>query len=337
MKAWQLEGFNFNQLVFNDIPEPTPGDGEVLVRIAAVSLNYRDKLVLDGLYNPDLVFPMTQVADGVGEVVAIGPNSTRFSVGDRVATNYCTRWIDGHPNDAESTHSLGSTIPGALAEYLVLTETALVSVPPYLTDEEAAAIPCAALTAWYSLVEKGGLKAGDTVLVQGTGGVSLYGLQIAKALGAEVFVTSSSDEKLARVSKMGASHLINYSSSPEWHEEVLSVTANQGVDHIIEVVGGPNLEKSLKALRAGGQISIIGILDGFSSEVPLFTAIQKQAVLRGISVGPRRALEDMLREFARLQIHPVIDSVYEFSDVHSAYKRLETGPFGKVVIRVKTQ
>jgi NADPH:quinone reductase-like Zn-dependent oxidoreductase len=257
-------------------------------------------------------------------------------LGDRVVTNYCTRWIDGRPNNAESHHSLGNTIPGALAEFLVLTETALVAVPPYLTDEEAATIPCAALTAWYSLVEKGGLKAGDTVLVQGTGGVSLYGLQIAAALGAEVFVTSSSDEKLARVAAMGASHLINYAHKPEWHEEVLSATAGQGVDHIIEVVGGPNLEKSLKALRAGGQISIIGILEGFSSELPLFAVIQKQAVLRGVSVGPRRALEDMLREFARIAIHPVIDSIHEFAAVHNAYRRLEEGPFGKIVIRVKS-
>ncbi|MBB5060154.1 NADPH:quinone reductase-like Zn-dependent oxidoreductase [Granulicella aggregans] len=337
MKAWQLEGFTLNQLVCNEIPQPTPGDGEVLVRISAVSLNYRDKLLLDGLYNPDLAFPMTQVADAVGEVMAIGPKTTRFSAGERVLTNYCTRWIDGRPNYSESTHSLGNTIPGALAEYLVLPEKALVSVPSYLTDEEAAAIPCAALTAWYSLVEKGGLKAGDTVLVQGTGGVSLFALQIAKALGAEVFVTSSSDEKLDRVKKMGASHLINYSRTPEWHKEVLAATADQGVDHIIEVVGGPNIEKSLTALRAGGQISIIGILDGFSSELPLFAAIQKQAVLRGISVGPRRALEDLLRAFAQLEVHPIIDSVYEFNDVHSAYKQLESGPFGKVAIRVGIQ
>jgi NADPH:quinone reductase-like Zn-dependent oxidoreductase len=336
MKAWQLAGFNLDQLVLNDIPEPTPGAGEVLVRVSAVSLNYRDKLVLDGLYNPHLVFPMTQVADAVGEVVALGPNVTRFILGDRVVTNYCTRWIDGRPNNAESDYSLGNTIPGALAEFLVLTETALVAVPSYLTDEEAAAIPCAALTAWYSLVEKGGLKAGDTVLVQGTGGVSLYGLQIATALGAEVFVTSSSDDKLARAAAMGASHLINYSHKPDWHEEVLSVTANQGVDQIVEVVGGPNLEKSLKALRAGGQISIIGILEGLSSELALFTAIRKQAVLRGVSVGPRRALEDMLREFARIAIHPVIDSIHEFAAAHNAYRRLEEGPFGKIVIRVKS-
>jgi NADPH:quinone reductase-like Zn-dependent oxidoreductase len=337
MKAWQLEGFNLSQLVLNEIPQPEPGTGEVLVRISAVSLNYRDKLVLDGLYNPDLAFPMTQVADAVGEVIAIGPDVTRFNLGDRVVTNYCTRWIDGRPQEGESHHSLGNTIPGALAEYLVLTESALAVVPPYLTDEEAAAIPCAALTAWYSLVEKGGLKSGDTVLVQGTGGVSLYGLQIAKALGAEVFVTSSSDEKLARALQLGASHLINYSKNPEWHEEVLSLTANLGVDHIIEVVGGSSLERSLKALRAGGQVSIIGILDGFSSEIQLFTAIQKQAVLRGITVGPLRALENMLREFGRLQIHPVIDSVYGFGDVHNAYRRLAQGAFGKIVIRVRTK
>ena len=335
MKAWQLEGFHLHQLVLNDIPEPVPGDGEVLVRVSAVSLNYRDKLLLDGLYNPHVAFPMTQVADAVGEVVALGANVTRFAVGDRVATNYCTRWIDGPPDGMTSHYSLGNVIPGALSELLVSAESALVAVPAYLTDEEACSLPCAALTAWYALVEKGELKAGDTVLVQGTGGVSLFALQIGAALGAKVLVTSSSDEKLTRAAKLGAAHGINYVRHPDWHDEVLSLTENLGVDHVLEVAGGASLEKSIKASRAGGQISIVGILDGFSSEVSLFTVIKKQTVLRGISVGPRRALEDMLREFARLQIHPVIDSVYEFVDVHSAYNRLSNGPFGKIVIRVK--
>jgi NADPH:quinone reductase-like Zn-dependent oxidoreductase len=252
-----------------------------------------------------------------------------------VITHYCTRWIDGPPHDHESFHSLGNTIPGALAEYLVLTENALVAAPAYLTNDEAAAVSCAGLTAWYALVEKGQLTAGQTVLVQGTGGVSLFGLQIASALGAEVIATSSSDEKLARVQSLGAKHTINYARTPEWEREALAITRQQGVDHILEVVGGKHLTRALTALKAGGQISIIGILDGFHAEIPLFSVITKQAVVRGISVGPRRALEDMLRKFDELRLHPVIDAVYSFDDARAAFDHLERGAFGKIVIRVQ--
>jgi NADPH:quinone reductase-like Zn-dependent oxidoreductase len=335
MKAWQLQAFGRENLVLNDIPQPTPGPGEALVRISSVSLNYRDKLLYDGNYNPHLQFPITQVADAVGEVVALGPDVTRLHVGDRVVTNYCTRWIDGRPTSKESYHSLGNSIPGALAEYLVLSENALAVAPAYLTNDEAATLPCAALTAWYSLVEKGGLASGDTVLVQGTGGVSLFGLQIAAALGATVIVTSSSDEKLTRAKTLGAHHTINYSRTPDWDTEALALTNKQGVDHILEVVGGPNLVRSLRAIRPAGQIYIIGIMEGFNSELPLFDAIKKHAVLRGISVGPRRALEDMLRKFDELELHPVIDTVYSFADARKAFDHLERGAFGKIVIRVR--
>jgi NADPH:quinone reductase-like Zn-dependent oxidoreductase len=334
MKAWQLTGFGLDHLVLNDIPQPAPGPGEVLVRISAVSLNYRDKLLYDGNYNPKLQFPITQVADAVGEVVALGPNVTRFKIGDRVVTNYCTQWIDGPPTNKESLHTLGNTIPGALAEYLVLTEQALVLAPAYLTNEEAAAVPCAGLTAWYALVEQGKLNAKQTVLIEGTGGVSLFGLQIAYALGAKTIVTSSSDEKLARAKTLGATHIINYRTTPEWHKTVLDLTNKQGVDHILEVVGGKELQKSINCLRPEGEISIIGILNDFDSTINLFSLIQRQAVLRGISVGPRRALEDMLKKFDQLKLRPVIDSVYAFNDAKAAYERLEKGAFGKIVIKV---
>lgn len=335
MKAWQLQAFGRENLALNDIPQPEPGAGEVLVRIAAVSLNYRDKLLYDGNYNPHFEFPMTQVADAVGEVVELGSGASRFKVGDRVVTSYCTRWIDGKPTGKETLYSLGNVIPGALAEYLVLSEQALALAPAYLTNEEAAALPCAGLTAWYSLVEKGGLQAGETVLVQGTGGVSLFGLQIAAALGAKVIVTSSSDDKLERAKKLGAHHTINYKKNPEWDKEALALTNNQGVDHILEVVGGANLARSLNAISPEGQISIIGIIEGFNSDLPLFSAIQKHAVLRGISVGPRRALEDMLRKFDELQLRPVIDTVHSFTDARKAFDQLERGAFGKIVIRVR--
>jgi NADPH:quinone reductase-like Zn-dependent oxidoreductase len=335
MKAWQLQAFGRENLVLNEIPQPQPGPGEALVRISSVSLNYRDKLIYDGTYNADLKFPMTQVADAVGEIVALGPDTARFQVGQRVLTSYCTRWIDGAPTAYESRHTLGNTIPGALAEYLVLSEQALALVPSYLSDEEAATLPCAALTAWYSLVEKGGLASGDTVLVQGTGGVSLFGLQIAAAIGANVIVTSSSDEKLERAKALGAHQTINYVRTPDWDQQALALTGDRGVDHILEVVGGPNLTRSLNALKPDGQISIIGIMDGFNSDVPLFTAIRKHAVLRGISVGPRRALEDMLRRFDELRLRPVIDSVYAFAEAPKAFEQLEHGAFGKIVIRVR--
>jgi NADPH:quinone reductase-like Zn-dependent oxidoreductase len=335
MKAWQLQAFGRENLVLNDIPQPTPGPGEALVRISSVALNYRDKLLYDGTYNPHLQFPITQVADAVGEVVALDPNTSRFKVGDRVVTSYCTRWIDGPPTTKESLYSLGNIIPGALAEYLVLTENALAVAPTYLTNDEAAALPCAGLTAWYSLVEKSGLTAGQTVLVQGTGGVSLFGLQIAHALGATVIVTSSSDEKLQRAKSIGAHHTINYKTHPEWQDEALALTNKQGVDHILEVVGGPNLARSIKAISTEGQISIIGIIEGFDATIPLFGMIQKQAIIRGISVGPLRALERMLRKFDEIKLHPVIDTVYSFNDARAAFDHLERGAFGKIVIRVR--
>ena len=335
MKAWQLKAFGRENLVLNDVPDPKPGPGEALVRISSVSLNYRDKLLYDGNYNPHLEFPMTQVADAVGEIVALGPDTSRFKVGDRVVTNYCTRWIDGPPTGKETLYSLGNVIPGALAEYLVLNEQALVLAPSYLTNDEAAALPCAALTAWYSLVEKGGLTPAHTVLLQGTGGVSLFGLQIASALGATTIITSSSDEKLERAKSLGATHTINYKTHPDWETEALTLTSKQGVDQILEVVGGPNLARSIKAIKPQGQISIIGIIDGFDSTIPLFGLIQKHGVLRGISVGPRRALEDMLRKFDEIKLHPVIDSVHAFNEAPKAFDRLEEGAFGKIVIRVR--
>jgi NADPH:quinone reductase-like Zn-dependent oxidoreductase len=335
MKAWQLQAFGRENLALNDIPEPTPGPGEALVRISSVSLNYRDKLLYDGTYNPHLQFPITQVADAVGEVVALGPDTTRFKVGDRVVTNYCTRWIDGAPTSKESLYTLGNVIPGALAEYLVLTENALALAPAYLTNDEAAALPCAGLTAWYSLVEQGGLTPGQTVLLQGTGGVSLFGLQIAAALGATTIITSSSDEKLARAKSLGAHHTINYKTNPEWQDEALALTGKQGVDHILEVVGGPNLARSIKAIKPPGQISIIGIIDGFDATIPLFGLIQKHGILRGITVGPLRALERMLKNFDEIKLHPVIDTVYSLNDAREAFNHLERGAFGKIVIRVR--
>jgi NADPH:quinone reductase-like Zn-dependent oxidoreductase len=335
MKAWQLCGFGLENLRLTDIPLPRPQATEVLVRVHAVSLNYRDRMLVEGQYNPGMSFPMTQVADASGEVVEVGKDVTRFKTGARVITQYATRWIDGEPQGDESMHTLGNTIQGALAEYLALDQEALAYAPGYLNDEEAAALPCAGLTAWYALVEKGQLKAKQTLLVQGTGGVSLFGLQIASALGAEVIVTSSSDEKLERTKALVANQGINYVRTPAWEKEVLELTSQKGVDHILEVVGGKSLAQSMAAVKPGGTISAIGILEGFSSEIPLFLLLPKQILLRGISTGPRRALEEMNRAFEKFQLRPIIDTVYPFDDALAAYEHLSRGAFGKIVIRVR--
>lgn len=334
MKAWQLRGFGRENLVLADVPNPQPGPSEVLIRVSAVSLNYRDKLVVEGLYNPDVIFPMTQVADTVGEIVEVGRDVTRMAVGDRVLTQYATRWIDGDPDGDEVVHTLGNTIPGGLAEYLVLDESAVVKAPKYLSDEEASTLPVAALTAWFSLVTEGKLTAGQTVVLQGTGGVSLFGLQIAHALGARTIVTSSSDAKLGRVRSLGATETVNYARMPAWEKEVLSLTGGKGADHILEVVGGKSLAQSLIAVRPGGRITVIGILDGFTSEIPIFTLLRKQAVIRGMVTGPRRVFEEMNEALESLKIRPVIDAVYAFEDTLKAYEHLYRGAFGKIVIRV---
>jgi NADPH:quinone reductase-like Zn-dependent oxidoreductase len=335
MKAWELSGFGLQNLRQMERPVPKPAANELLVRIDAVSLNYRDKLIYDGIYNPNLRFPVVQGADAAGEVVETGKQVKRFRVGDQVVTHYATRWLDGEPQGYESEHTLGNTISGALTEFLALDEEAFVAKPEYLTSPEASTLPVAALTAWMALVEKGQLKAGQTVLIQGTGGVSIFGLQLATALGAKAIVTSSSDEKLARAKALGAVHGINYSRRPDWEEAVLELTGQKGVDHVLEVVGGDNLSRSITATKTGGQISVIGILRGITSTIELWRVLQKQVVLRGIGgAGHRRAFEDMNKALAKFQLRPVIDAVYPFTDTLSAYHHLERGAFGKVVIAV---
>ncbi len=336
MKAWEFNGFGLEQLKLVEKSVPKPAGNELLVHVSAVSLNYRDKLLYDGLHNPDLRFPMIPVADAAGEVVEVGRDVTRFSAGDRIISHYATKWLDGEGHLDDSVHTLGNTISGALAEYIVLDEQAVVAKPDYLSDEEASTLPVAALTAWYALVEKGQLKAGQTVLIQGTGGVSIFGLQLASALGAKPIVTSSSDEKLARAKSLGAVHGINYVRLPDWEKAVLDFTAQEGVDHVLEVVGGDNLARSLASAKVGGQISVIGVLQGISSNIELFSLFQKKAILRGIGgVGPRRAFEEMNKALVKLKLRPVIDAVYSLADALSAFRHLERGAFGKVVIRVQ--
>lgn len=337
MNAWELTGPGLARLRRVQRPLPTPGPGEVLVRVGAVSLNYRDALMVDGALLPGPVpAHFVPASDMAGEVVDVGEGVRRFTVGQRVMGNFWTQWLDGPPPDAILQHglSLGGPLPGMLAEYVVLPEDVAVATPPSLSDVQASTLPVAALTAWFALVETGRLAAGQTVLVQGTGGVSLFGLQFAQALGAKVIVTSRSEAKLDRVQRLGAWAGINTSAEPEWAARAVALTEGKGVDHVLEVLGGGNLVQSVQALAIGGQILQIGFLQGRDLRVPALPLMLRCGALRGVSVGHRTSFEAMNAGIERAGIQPVIDSVHEFSDVLAAFARLQQGPFGKVVIRV---
>lgn len=333
MKRWQLTRLGREQLERVDAPIPAPGPGEILVRVDAVALNYRDKLMIDDGMGLALGLPFTPGSDLAGEVVATGPGVTRFAAGARVISTFWTDWVDGRVSRHGA--ALGGPLPGVLAEYVVLGENGAVAAPASLTAVEASTLPCAGLTAWTALVEEGRLRPGDTVLVQGTGGVALFGLQIAAALGARVIVTSGSDAKLARALSLGAAHGINRSTTPDWERAVLNVTGGRGVDQVLELVGGDNLGRSVNALAEGGRVSVIGMLAGIDLSASFYSLVLRRATIQGIGVGHRRALADLVRAVDALGIRPVIDSEYAFSELPAALARLDAGPFGKVVLRLR--
>ncbi|MCP3102753.1 NAD(P)-dependent alcohol dehydrogenase [Myxococcus sp. K15C18031901] len=338
MKAWQLPAFGQATLEMSERQVPRPGPGEILVKVAAVALNYRDKLIVDGkLLAEPPPRPFVPTSDMAGEVVELGPHTRRFHLGDRVMGNFWTQWLDGEPPRAMLKHglSLGGPLPGMLAEYVVLPEEVAVAVPASLSNNEASTLPVAALTAWFALVEMGRLRAGQTVLVQGTGGVSLFGLQFAAALGARVLITSRSEDKLARATALGAWAAINSSNTPTWAQAVLDSTSGDGVDHILEVLGGDNLCQSAEALAGGGRISQIGFMSDTELRIPVLPLMLRRATIQGISVGHRRAFEDMNQAIEQNGIKPVIDSVFPFTEAPAAFQRLEQGPFGKVIIQVR--
>lgn len=305
------------------------------VRVKAVSLNFRDKSIMDGDYLPELMSkPFISVSDAAGVVVGVGSEVTEFKVGDRVVSHLYTKWVEGAPSQDYAPTAVGGPNNGGLAEFMLLDEAATVMTPSSMTDEEASTLPIAALTVWFSLVEYGKIKAGDTVVVQGTGGVSVYAIQIASALGARVIATTSSDEKGERVRALGAKEIINYVKTPDWEKEVLRLTNGRGAEHILEVVGGDSINHSIGALALQGHIYIIGFLKSMMAEVNLFSLLAKQANIQGIYVGHRKAFDDMNKAFEELKIKPVIDTVYPFSEAIEAYEHLARGAFGKIVIRV---
>ena len=335
MKAFEIQNkFGLDSLTLTERPEPKPSYGQVLIKLRSLSLNYRDLMVVKGLYNPKLPLPLIPFSDGVGEVVAIGSGVTRVNIGDRVAGIFFQKWLAGELTAEKAESALGGAIEGMLAEYVVLHEDGVVRVPEHLTDEEAASLPCAAVTAWNALFTSGGLKAGDTVLIQGTGGVSIFALQFALLAGARVIATSSSDEKLERVLQLGASDGINYKQTPDWSKKVRELTAGDGVDYVVEVGGAGTLSESLRAVRYGGQISLIGVLTGGSAEINTASILMKNVKVQGIYVGSREMFEAMNSAIALHKLHPVCDRVFPFHEAPEALKYMETGShFGKICIR----
>lgn len=316
-------------------PAPAePGPKQVLIKMRAAALNFRDLLIVNGVYNPALRVPHVPLSDGVGDVVAVGEQVTRVKAGDRVAGTFSQNWLSGELTPEKARPTLGGDVDGVLAEYVVLHEDGLVHVPAHLTDEEAATLPCSAVTAWNALTAEGHVKAGDTVLVQGTGDVSLAAIQFAHLLGTRVIVTSSSDEKILRARKLGAAEGINYRRTPDWDEEALRLTEGAGVDYVVEVGGAGTLPKSLRAVRMGGQISLIGILAGVSAEIPILPILFKKIRVQGVMVGSRETFESMNRAIALHKLKPVVARVFPFEEAKEAFRYKQTGSdVGKVVIR----
>jgi NADPH:quinone reductase-like Zn-dependent oxidoreductase len=319
-----------------ELPDPKPGPGQVLVRMKAVSLNYRDLLMVNGMYGrgaastTDVITPFS---DGCGVVEAVGEGVTRFKAGDRVATLFFQGWISGPPTLEKVATALGFPIPGAGAELQTFSEHGLSKVPEFLSDQEVATLPCAALTAWRGLFHDARLEPGDTVVLQGTGGVSIFGLQFAHSAGLRTLITSSSDEKLARAEKLGADHLVNYKTTPEWSKPVRQATHGRGADFIMEVGGGGTMQESLRAVRIGGHIAIIGIVAGGGEPLNPAVLIGNSAKLQGLSVGSRDMFESMCRFMDLKKIFPVVDKVFPWTEARAAFSAMAAGEhFGKIVL-----
>jgi NADPH:quinone reductase-like Zn-dependent oxidoreductase len=336
MKAYTIQTYGSpDGLKIADQPTPEPADREILVRVRAASLNYRDLIVLRGQYDRNPQVGRVPLSDGAGEVVAVGSKTTRFKVGDRVAGCFFQGWSGGKFRTEMHRTALGGQIDGVLSEYVVCQEEGAVHLPDGYSFEEGAALPCAALTAWQSLIVRGQLVPGETVLLLGTGGVSIFGLQIAKASGAKVIITSSSDEKLERAKKLGADALINYRTTTDWGKEAVKFSGNEGVDQVVEVGGAGTFLQSVRACRPGGKIGLIGILSGRETPSEIFPIVPKLLTVFGIYVGSREMFEGMNRALEQTRIRPVIDSVFPFEKAPEAFGYLESGShFGKVVIRV---
>ncbi len=337
MKAYEIRNdrLGLDALTLVERPEPQLSAGQVLVKMHAASLNYRDLLVTKGAYGSQQFKPIVPLSDGAGEVVAVGEGVTRVQVGDRVAGIFMQTYLSGELTPEKANSALGGAIDGVLAEYVAFDQQGVVKFPEHLSYEEAATLPCAAVTAWNALIAEGQLKAGETVLLLGTGGVSIFALQFAKMMGARAIVTSSSDKKLERARQLGADDVINYKATPDWEEKVWALTNGRGVDCVVEVGGSDTLSKSLQTVRYNGKIALIGVLTGLAGDVSTGAILHKHVRVQGIYVGSRDLFEDMNPAIAQQKMSPVVDRIFPFTEAREALAYLESGAhFGKVVIRV---
>lgn len=336
MKRWVIDRHGRNSLRVDEMSVRNPGTGEVLVQVSAVALNARDLMMIENGMGLTLEFPFVPGSDMAGVVEAVGPGVTRFAVGDHVISNFLPDWTEGKPGGTAqepSYKSLGGYYPGVLADYVTFSEQWFTRAPATLDDVHASTLPVAGLTAWFSLIEQGCLKAGETVFLPGTGGVALFALQIAVAHGAEVIITSSSEEKLRRAIALGAAHGINRTSK-DVVKEVLVLTGGRGADHVLELVGGENFSRSAEIVSVGGRISVIGLLGAQDLNTPTTPILLKAPTIQGIVTGHRRAAEDLVRAVDRIQLKPVIERRYSFEDLPAALDNLDEGAFGKIVIEM---
>jgi NADPH:quinone reductase-like Zn-dependent oxidoreductase len=336
MRRWEMDTIGRENLALREVPIPTPGPAEILVKVGAVALNYRDKMVAETGRGLPLRFPFTPGSDLSGQVVALGNGADRFTVGDRVISTFTPDWKDGlRPGTARTPayRTLGGFYPGVLAEYVAMPEDWFVVAPSSLDDDHASTLPVAGLTAWFALMERASVRAGDTVFIPSTGGVALFGLQIAKASGAEVIVCGTTGNE-ARARALGADHYID-SEQQDWMEMVYSLTGDRGADVVLEVIGGKHLGQSVEVTAVGGHVCQIGALDGFDFTGPAMPLMLKDVTIHGIGTGSRAALERLVRAIDRGGIVPAIDSQHSLSDLANAFERLDRGPFGKVIVKVE--
>ncbi|HEV2325734.1 MAG TPA: NAD(P)-dependent alcohol dehydrogenase [Terracidiphilus sp.] len=334
MHAWQISAFGIDSLEFVERPAPVPAPGEVLIGIHAISLNFRDLMMVKGLYNPRLRFPRIPCSDGAGEVLSVGEGVTSWKPGDRVAGIFMQNWIDGPLTPAKSKGALGGDIDGMLATHVVVSESGLVAIPEHLSFAEAACLPCAAVTAWNALCAAA-LKPGATVLIQGTGGVSIFALQLAKLRGLRVLGISSSDQKLERAAALGLDAGFNYRKDPDWDPWVLQQTGGEGADLVVEVGGAGTLARSLKAVRTGGTVAQVGVLAGAVESLSIPSILHKTARIHGIYVGSRVDFREMNRAIELFRLRPVHEDS-PWSRVREVLRNMESGShFGKLVLRLE--
>ncbi|MDM7921044.1 MAG: NAD(P)-dependent alcohol dehydrogenase [Pyrinomonadaceae bacterium] len=336
MKAYEINQFGIDKLALTDREVPEPGPGEVLIKLRAASINYRDLMVVEGTYNPKMKLPAVPFSDGAGEVTAVGDGVTKWNVGDRVMPIFAQHWIDGDSSEEKRRSSLGAGAywDGVLREYAVFSDEGLVRIPDHLSFEEAATLPCAALTAWNAIVVSGRVRPGEAVLTLGTGGVSVFAVQFAKIAGARVISTSSSDEKIEKLKDLGIDAAVNYRTREDWDAAVLEIVGKPGVDHVVEVGGSGTIPRSLNAVRIAGHVALIGALTGAANFNPT-TVFMKAVRVQGIFVGSRTMFEDMNRAIEVSKLRPVVDRVFEFDEAREALEYMKSGShFGKVVVRI---